>query len=163
MLLGVWDVSKSALVNEEFQGLIKLTYLTTAIQVSGVLFVGLLPEYKEDLERMKTMRGGSSKVGGAIFIFITFSSIAYAISVGLLNIIAPGWMGESWHRTANSHNNTARATVSRSIQFFIYMICISLYQWFCILCCFSKLGIQIYLGRKWLLEQRVLDMLSALL
>jgi len=107
MLLGVWDVSKSALVNEEFQGLIKLTYLTTAIQVSGVLFVGLLPEYKEDLERMKTMRGGSSKVGGAIFIFITFSSIAYAISVGLLNIIAPGWMGESWHRTANSHNNTA--------------------------------------------------------
>ena len=95
MLLGVWDVSKSALVNEEFQGLIKLTYLTTAIQVSGVLFVGLLPEYKEDLEHMKTMRGGSSKVGGAIFIFITFSSIAYAISVGLLNIIAPGWMGES--------------------------------------------------------------------
>ena len=77
------------------KGYINLTYLTTAIQVSGVLFVGLLPEYKEDLERLKASKLGTSKIGGFIFLFITLASIAYAILVGLLNICFPGWMGES--------------------------------------------------------------------
>ena len=53
MLLGIWDVGKEALESNELSGLVKLTYLTTAIQVSGVLFVGLLPQYKEDLEGLK--------------------------------------------------------------------------------------------------------------
>jgi hypothetical protein len=48
-LLGIWDVSKKALESEQLQGLINLTYLTTAIQVSGNLFVGVLPEFKEAL------------------------------------------------------------------------------------------------------------------
>jgi len=95
MLLGIWDVSKTALENGKLQGLIKLTCLTTAIQVSGVLFVGLLPEYKEDLERLKTTKLGTSAIGGTIFLLITLGSICYAIFVGLMNIIAPGWMGES--------------------------------------------------------------------
>ena len=95
MLLGIWDVSKAALQAENLQGLVNLTYLTTAIQVSGVLFVGLLPEYKEDLERLKQSKIGSSTVGGKIFLTTTFSSIAYAITVGIMNILKPGWMGES--------------------------------------------------------------------
>jgi hypothetical protein len=95
MLLGIWDVSKAALEGKELQGLVNLTYLTTALQVSGVFFVFLLPEYKEDLERLKTARAGTSKIGGVIFLTITLSSIAYAIVVGVLNIVAPGWMGES--------------------------------------------------------------------
>jgi hypothetical protein len=95
MLLRIWNVSKEALESRDLQGLVNLTYLTTALQVSGVLFVFLLPEYKEDLERLKTARAGTSKIGGVIFLTITFSSIAYAISVGVMNIIAPGWMGES--------------------------------------------------------------------
>ena len=69
MLLGIWDVSKSALEAHNLQGLANLTYLTTAIQVSGVLFVGLLPEYKEDLERLKHSKAGSSTIGGKIFTF----------------------------------------------------------------------------------------------
>lgn len=95
MLLGIWDVSKSALENHNLRGLVNLTYLTTAIQVSGVLFVGLLPEFKEDLERLKQSKIGSSTIGGKIFLTVTFSSIAYAITVGVFNIVAPGWMGES--------------------------------------------------------------------
>jgi hypothetical protein len=86
MLLGIWDVSKEALENEQLRGLINLTCLTTAIQVSGVLFVGLLPEYKEDLERLRVMRGGSSRIGGMIFLFITLSSI---VSTGFWAKISP--------------------------------------------------------------------------
>lgn len=95
MLLSIWDVSKEALENNDLQGLINLTVLTTSIQVSGVFFVFLLPAYKEDLERLRQTKLGTSHVGGTIFLLITLGSIAYAISVGLLNIVLPGWMDES--------------------------------------------------------------------
>jgi hypothetical protein len=94
-LLGIWDVSKQALMDGQFQGMINLTVLTTAMQVSGILFVGLLPKTKEDLFELKNKGFGSSRVGGVIFLGITICSILYAIIVGLMNIIAPGWMGES--------------------------------------------------------------------
>jgi hypothetical protein len=94
-LLGIWDVSKQAFIDGEFQGMINLTVLTTVMQVSGILFVGLLPKTKEDLFELKNKGFGSSRIGGIIFLGITISSILYAIVVGLMNIIAPGWMGES--------------------------------------------------------------------
>jgi hypothetical protein len=94
-LLGIWDVSKEALENNELTGMVNLTVLTTALQVSGILFVGLLPKTKEDLFALKEKGFGSSKIGGIIFLAITFLSIFYAVFVGVMNVIAPGWMGES--------------------------------------------------------------------
>lgn len=94
ILLRVWDVSRTALENGQLQGMVNLTYLTTFIQVAAILFVGLLPEFKEDLVALKENHS-KSKIGGAIFLAITFMSILYAVVVGVLNIIAPGWMGES--------------------------------------------------------------------
>jgi hypothetical protein len=93
MLLGIWDVSEKALKAGQLQGMINLTYLTTAMQVSAILFVGWLPNYKEDLVQLKST--ASSPLGGGIFLTITILSILYAVSVGLLNIVAPGWIGES--------------------------------------------------------------------
>jgi len=95
MLLGVWDVSKNAFLEGQFQGMVNLTYLTTAIQVIAVAFVGLLPEFKEDLAALKEGNHRRSEIGGVIFLAVTFLSILYAIGVGVLNIVAPGWMGES--------------------------------------------------------------------
>jgi hypothetical protein len=94
-LLRIWDVSKEALARHELSGMINLTVLTSFMQVSGLLFVGLLPKTKEDLFELKEKSFGSSKVGGSIFLSITFLSILYAIFVGVMNVIAPGWMGES--------------------------------------------------------------------
>lgn len=93
VLLRIWDVSKQALAAGQLQGMVNLTCLTTAIQVSAIMFVGLLPNYKEDLHLLK--EDGQSKLGGAIFLGITFMTLFYAISVGFLNIVFPGWMGES--------------------------------------------------------------------
>lgn len=93
-LLKIWDVSRAALQAGNVQGMIRLTYLTTFSQVAAILFVGLLPRYKEDLARLG--HGAyKSRVGGFLFLAITFSSIAYAVSIGVLNIVNPGWMGES--------------------------------------------------------------------
>jgi hypothetical protein len=95
LLLPIWDVSKEALMNNELSGLVKLTLLTTGMQVAGILFVKLLPRTKEELFDLKKKDFGSSKIGGTIFLSITFLSILYAVFVGVMNVVAPGWMGES--------------------------------------------------------------------
>ena len=93
-LLKIWDVSRATLAAGNLQGMINLSYLTTISQVSAIVFVGLLPRYKEDLT---ALAHGSyqSRIGGFIFLCITFLSIAYAVVIGVLNIVSPGWMGES--------------------------------------------------------------------
>lgn len=95
LLLGVWDVSKEAMESGYLTGMVNLTWLTTAIQISGVLFVGLLPRTKEDLAKLHNDPMSGSKIGGFIFLFVTFSSVVYSLVVGVLNIIKPGWAGES--------------------------------------------------------------------
>jgi len=95
LLLGVWDVSKEAMEQGDLSGMVKLTAFTTLIQVSGVLFVGLLPRTKEDLANLHADPMSGSKLGGFIFLFVTFASVLYALVVGVLNIIKPGWAGES--------------------------------------------------------------------
>ena len=91
LLLSIWDVSKEALEAHDISGMAKLTYLTTALQLSGILLVGLLPHYKEDLLRLT----GQSSKGGFIFLSVTFLSVGYSIFVSLMNIMFPGWSGES--------------------------------------------------------------------
>jgi hypothetical protein len=93
-LLRIWDVSKAALASGYLQGMVNLTLLTTILQLSGILFVGWLPKSKEDLARLNELTA-SSKLGGFIFLSITFLSILYALLVGVLNIVNPGWAGES--------------------------------------------------------------------
>jgi hypothetical protein len=85
VLLRIWDVSKKALQEGRLQGMVNLTYLTTAFQVGAIAFVGFLPHYKEDLISLGT-DSQKSAVGGSIFLFITFSSIMYAIYVSICNI-----------------------------------------------------------------------------
>jgi hypothetical protein len=94
-LLGIWDVSKKALQEGDLSGMIKLTLLTTAFQFSGIFFVGMLPKTKEELFSLKDQSFGSSRVGGLIFLSVTFLSILYASVVAFLNTVKPGWMGES--------------------------------------------------------------------
>lgn len=95
LLLGIWDVSKATIISGDLSGMTKLTIFTTIIQTSGVLFVKLLPRSKDDLALLHADRLSGNKIGGFIFLSITFLSILYAVIVGILNTIAPGWAGES--------------------------------------------------------------------
>jgi len=95
MLLSIWDVSKETMVSGDLSGITKLTILTTVLQLSGLLFVKLLPHTKKDLEKLHGETYSGSKIGGFLFLGVTFLSIIYAVMIGLLNIIRPGWMGES--------------------------------------------------------------------
>lgn len=95
LLLGVWDVSKEAMERGQLSGMISLTWFTTFIQISGLLFVNLLPRTKEDLDTLHSDPMSGSKIGGCIFLLVTFASILYSLVVGVLNIVKPGWVGES--------------------------------------------------------------------
>lgn len=95
MLLGIWDVSKETMVSGDVSGMIKLTLLTTGLQTAGLLFVRLLPNTKADLAKLHGDYYSGSRIGGFIFLSVTILSVLYAIFVSLLNIIAPGWAGES--------------------------------------------------------------------
>lgn len=92
-LLGVWDVSKAALKAGHLSGFLKLTILTTAIQFSGILFIWLLPSGQDELKRLD--HGPKSKLGGAVFLFTISAAILWAVVSGVLNIVDPGWQGES--------------------------------------------------------------------
>jgi hypothetical protein len=92
-LLKIWDVTRTALEAGQLQGMVNLTVLTTCVQVSAIAFVGWLPRFKEDLAQLKM--DASSAIGGGIFLSITGLSILYAVVIGVLNIVAPGWFGES--------------------------------------------------------------------
>mmetsp|Transcript_46131 Transcript_46131/g.52092 ORF Transcript_46131/g.52092 Transcript_46131/m.52092 type:complete len:592 (+) Transcript_46131:86-1861(+) len=95
LLLGIWDVSKEALAKHELQGMVNLTILTTVLQLSGILFVRMLPRTKEELFELRDKKFGSSRFGGLVFLTITFASILYSMLISLLNIVSPGWSGES--------------------------------------------------------------------
>jgi len=92
LLLGIWDVSKEALEEDRLGGMVKLTVLTTCIQTAGVFFLPLLPEFRSDLEKLKT---GRSDFGGAVFLGIIGFTLVWAVIEGFLNIFFPGWSGES--------------------------------------------------------------------
>jgi len=91
VMLKIWDVTEKTMVSGDLSGMIKLTIVTTVLQVSGVFLVKLLPKTKADLKIMHDSPHSGSKIGGAVFLTVTFLSIAYAFVVGLLNIVSPGW------------------------------------------------------------------------
>lgn len=84
-LLPIWDVSKEALENGDLAGMVNLTYLTTVVQTAAIGLVWMLPHYKDDLVELG--RTGASRIGGFVFLFVTFSSILWSIFVGVMNIV----------------------------------------------------------------------------
>jgi len=96
VLLGIWDVSKETMKAGDLSGLTKLTFLTTAIQVTPLLLVKLVPHSVSDMKQLKT--GGlpsSSTLGGSVYLVCVFLSIIFALFIGIMNVVSPGWMGES--------------------------------------------------------------------
>jgi len=98
-LLGIWDVSKEAMEAGELDGLFNLTILTTLLQVSPILFLGWLPHGRDDLHALSDPSvygsSSSSKLGGVIFLLVIFAGLFYTFAVALLNVVFPGWAGES--------------------------------------------------------------------
>jgi BT1 family len=97
VLLGIWDTSKETMIAGNLNGLFKLSILTTLLQMSPLVFVWWLPHGRTDLNELAQDRDtrSSSTLGGGILLFVVLSSVLYTVLVTLLNILAPGWAGET--------------------------------------------------------------------
>ena len=98
-LLKIWDVRKETMQAGELDGLFRLTILTTVLQMSPILLLRWLPHGREDLHALSDPRvhgnSSSSPLGGAIFLFVVVAGLIYTFAVTFLNVVFPGWAGES--------------------------------------------------------------------
>jgi hypothetical protein len=90
LMLGIWDVSKETMLAGDLSGMTKLTILTTILQTSGLLFITLLPNTKDDLAKLHTGTFSGSRIGGFTFLSITISSVVAAIVICTINIVTGG-------------------------------------------------------------------------
>lgn len=101
MLLPIWDVSKATLERGELNGMFNLTLLTTVIQASPIFLLSWLPHGKEDLMALSLSTNenenphATSRLGGVSFLIVLFGSMLYTFTVTILNLVAPGWAGET--------------------------------------------------------------------
>ena len=91
-LLSIWDVSKPTLAQHHTNGLMKLTILTSCLQCVGLCFIQLLPN---NVEELRNIHYHKSTVAGYIFICILGSSISWSLFSSIMNILHPGWQGDS--------------------------------------------------------------------
>lgn len=95
LLLGIWDTSKEAFERGDLDGLYNLSVLTTVIQLSPILILNWFPGSRLELKELGKKPYSGSRIGGALFLLILFLSMACTLSVGILNILKPGWSGGS--------------------------------------------------------------------
>ena len=103
ILLGIWDTTKETMIAGNLNGLFNLSILTTILQMLPIVFVWWLPHGRTELVELANGRpgddngnnSGSSRIGGGIFLLVVMSSVLYTILVTLLNVLVPGWIGES--------------------------------------------------------------------
>mmetsp|Transcript_535 Transcript_535/g.1833 ORF Transcript_535/g.1833 Transcript_535/m.1833 type:complete len:521 (-) Transcript_535:139-1701(-) len=93
LMLGIWDVSKKAFEHGYYTGMAKLTLFTTYIQTAAVLWVFLLPRGRDDLQDLNV--SPKSRLGGIVILAVVTAGIAFTVFDGLMNILRPGWSGES--------------------------------------------------------------------
>ena len=94
-MLGIWDVSKAALEANEISGFFKLSVLTTFLQMSPLVLLSWLPHSSKELEQLSRRSYSGSAIGGIIFLSVVSCSMVYIFIVATLNIVCPGWAGES--------------------------------------------------------------------
>ena len=77
-LSGIWDVSNETLASGDFSGILKLTILTSMLQLSPLVLVGFFPDTRE--EHMAAVEEGrTSWWGGFILAFVVVLSLLFTI------------------------------------------------------------------------------------
>lgn len=86
LMANIWDVSNTAMKENNLDGLWNLTILTSAINVVPLLLLKLLPNSAEEQEELSKCRD-QSKTGGLIFLGVLFGSIIWSFGSALAQLI----------------------------------------------------------------------------
>lgn len=82
----IWDVSNDALAAGDYSGMLKLTLLTSFLQIVPLSLVFLLPDSKEEQLKLRDA-GKSSVLGGSILGTVVFLSLIGTIALSLYGVI----------------------------------------------------------------------------
>eukprot|EP01038_Epipyxis_sp_PR26KG_P011220 gene11220-15055_t len=74
-LSNIWDVSNDTLKAGDFSGVLKLTILTSCLQLSPMLLVFILPDTRAEQQRLRDSGEKNWKGGFTLFIVLTLSLI----------------------------------------------------------------------------------------
>ncbi len=80
---------------ETFEPTLHIYLDTTVTNMSASVILYWLPRGRDELYALAQKPSGASPIGGSIFLAILFGSTAYTFIVTTLNIMDPGWAGES--------------------------------------------------------------------
>lgn len=86
-LTDIWDVSNETLAAGDFSGVLKLTILTSLLQLSPIMFIGILPDTREE-HAQAVQQGHTSFWGGFILTVVIFASLFFTV---LLNVAMLYW------------------------------------------------------------------------
>lgn len=87
VMTNIWDVSNGTLADHDYSGLWKLTLLVSCLAVIPIVFVGYLPNNKEDQIRLQDDKT-SSTLYGKLLVFLLFFSILWTIAESIYEIYA---------------------------------------------------------------------------
>lgn len=100
ILLSIFDVSKSTLIEGNVQGIINLTILTACIKFLSVVFIPLFPRNLEELKQWKqmdetTQRKGLTFLLASVFLLVIILSIVMSVATSYFNVFHPGYLGDT--------------------------------------------------------------------
>ena len=82
----MWDVSNDTLANGDYNGMLKLTLLTSFLQIVPLSLVFLLPDSKEEQIKLRDA-GVSSKIGGICLASVVSISLIGTIALSLYGVM----------------------------------------------------------------------------
>ena len=78
----IWDVDNDTLESGDYSGMLKLTILTSCLQVTPLLWVWILPDSKEEQRKLQTSGDTSYEAGLTLLIVIIISLlVTIALSI----------------------------------------------------------------------------------
>jgi len=78
LLADIWDVSEDAIMQGDYTGIIKLTILTSLIQMAPLPFIFLIPKDKKEQAQLQKS-GESTFLGGLVFVGVLFFSLCWTL------------------------------------------------------------------------------------
>jgi hypothetical protein len=81
----IWDVSNATLEAGDYSGILKLTILTSLLQIAPICLVFILPDSKDEVYRL-IKSGGSSYNAGLTLLIVIIVSLLVTIIVNVVLI-----------------------------------------------------------------------------
>lgn len=85
-LTEIWDVSNSTFISGNFEGLSKLNILVSILQITPIVFIGLLPKSKES-QCKKQENSKSNVIGAGALLCLVLASLIFSVGINIYLLV----------------------------------------------------------------------------